>query len=91
MPALYFCKSDAPKASFYLPITEETSFIGYPKAHLFVEADGSDEMDLFLIVQKLDKHYNVLRQFTIPSTSPKTHDTLENHGGVAKYSGAYLK
>ena len=29
VPALYFCESDAPKASFYLPITEETSFIGY--------------------------------------------------------------
>ncbi len=89
VPAFYLCDSDAPKASFYLPITEETSFIGYPKAHLYVEADGSDEMDLFLIVQKLDKHYNVLRQFTIPATSPKTHDMLENHGGVAKYSGAY--
>ena len=88
-PAFYLCESDALKASFYLPITEETSFIGYPKAHLFVEADGSDDMDLFLIVQKLDKHYNVLRQFTIPSTSPRTHDMLENHGGVAKYSGAY--
>ena len=89
VPAFYFCESDAPKASFYLPIMEETSFIGYPKAHLYVEADGSDDMDLFLIVQKLDKHYNVLRQFTIPATSPKTHDMLENHGGVAKYSGAY--
>ncbi len=88
-PAFYICESDAPKASFYLPITEETSFIGYPKAHLYVEADGSDDMDLFLIVQKLDKHYNVLRQFTIPATSPRTHDLLENHGGVAKYSGAY--
>lgn len=89
VPAAYLCQSDAPKASFYLPITAETSFIGYPKAHLFVEADGSDDMDLFLIVQKLDEQYNVLRQFTIPSTSPRTHDVLENHGGVAKYSGAY--
>ena len=88
-PAFYICESDAPKASFYLKINEETNFIGYPKAHLFVEADGSDEMDLFLIVQKLDKNFNVLRQFTIPSLSPRTHDMLENHGGVAKYSGAY--
>ena len=87
--AAYICESAAPKASFYLPITEETSFIGYPKVHLFVEADGSDDMDLFLIVQKLDRHYNVLRQFTIPSTSPQTHDLLEAYGGVAKYSGAY--
>lgn len=88
-PAAYLCESDAPKASWYLPITEQMSVIGYPKAHLFVEADGSDEMDLFLIVQKLDCHYNVLRQFTIPSTAPQTHDMLENHGGVAKYSGPY--
>ncbi len=89
VPTGYICESAAPKASFYLPITEETNVIGYPKAHLFVEADGSDDMDLFLIVQKLDRHYNVLRQFTIPSTSPMTHDMLENFGGVAKYSGAY--
>ena len=81
VPAFYFCESDAPKASFYLPITEETSFIGYPKAHLFVEADGSDDMDLFLIVQKLDKHYNVLRQFTTtccassPSPPPRPRPT----------------
>ena len=89
VPAEYICESAAPKASFYLTVDKETNFIGYPKAHLFVEADGSDEMDLFLIVQKLDKNYNVLRQFTIPSTSPRTHDLLENFGGVAKYSGAY--
>ena len=88
-PAFYLCESDAPKASFYLTVNEETNFIGYPKAHLFVEADGSDDMDLFLIVQKLDRQFNVLRQFTIPSLSPRTHDMLENHGGVAKYSGAY--
>ena len=89
VPAVYVCETAAPKASFYLPITKETSFVGYPKVHLFVEADGSDDMDLFIIVQKMDKHYNVLRQLTIPSTSPKTHDLLENFGGVAKYSGAY--
>ena len=88
-PVFYLCQSAAPKASFYLTVDKRTDFIGYPKAHLFVEADGSDDMDLFLIVQKLDRHYNVLRQFTIPSTSPKTHDMLENYGGVAKYSGAY--
>ena len=34
-PAFYICESDAPKASFYLPITEETSFIGYPKSLLY--------------------------------------------------------
>ena len=88
-PVFYLCQSAAPKASFYLTVDKRTDFIGYPKAHLFVEADGSDDMDLFLIVQKLDRHYNVLRQFTIPSTSPTPHDMLENYGGVAKYSGAY--
>ena len=89
VPAFYVCESAAPKASFYLPITEETSFIGYPKAHLYVEADGSDEMDLFLIVQKLDRNYNVLSQLTVPSKSARTHDAFERYGGVAKYSGAY--
>ena len=89
VPAAYACESVIPKASFYLRINEETSFIGYPKAHLYVEADGSDEMDLFLIVQKLDKNFNVLTQLTIPSTSARTHDAFDRFGGVAKYSGSY--
>ena len=89
VPAAYVCESPVNKASFYLPITEETSFIGYPKVRLFVEADGSDEMDLFLIVQKLDKNFNVLTQLTIPNTSARAHDAFERYGGVAKYSGAY--
>ncbi len=90
-PATAFPPTNTEYQKYYLNgLTRQLqNFIGYPKAHLFVEADGSDDMDLFLIVQKLDRHYNVLRQFTIPATSPKTHDMLENHGGVAKYSGAY--
>ena len=27
---------------------------GYAKVHLWVEADGSDEMDLFITLMKLD-------------------------------------
>ncbi len=34
---------------------EDVELTGFMKAHLWVEADGHDEMDLFLTVMKLDE------------------------------------
>jgi hypothetical protein len=39
--------------SFIARFDEEMSLVGYPKAHLFVEARGADDMDLFVLIQKL--------------------------------------
>jgi predicted acyl esterase len=39
-----------------LTFEEDTELTGFMKAHLWVEADGHDEMDLFLTVQKLDQN-----------------------------------
>jgi hypothetical protein len=43
--------------------------VGYPKARLWVEAKGADDMDLFVLVQKLDAHGTQLQEFTIPNQS----------------------
>jgi predicted acyl esterase len=43
------------EASFDIEFSEDTELAGFIKAHLWVEADGHDEMDLFLTVQKLDQ------------------------------------
>jgi predicted acyl esterase len=43
------------EANFDIKFTEDTELAGFIKAHLWVEADGHDEMDLFLTVQKLDQ------------------------------------
>jgi len=42
-------------ATFDITFTEDTELTGFMKARLWVEADGNDEMDLFLTVQKLDE------------------------------------
>lgn len=44
------------KATFDIAFDEETELTGYMKLRLWVEADGNDEMDLFVAVQKFDKN-----------------------------------
>jgi putative CocE/NonD family hydrolase len=43
------------EAVFDIQFNEDTEITGFMKAHLWVEADGHDEMDLFLTVLKLDE------------------------------------
>jgi putative CocE/NonD family hydrolase len=47
--------AETEEANFDIKFTEDTELAGFIKAHLWVEADGHDEMDLFLTVQKLDQ------------------------------------
>ncbi|MGA2463443.1 MAG: CocE/NonD family hydrolase [Thermodesulfobacteriota bacterium] len=42
-------------ATFTIRFDEDTELTGYLKLRLWVEADGSDDMDLFVTVQKLDE------------------------------------
>ena len=42
------------KATFDITFDEETELTGYMKLKLWVEADGSDDMDLFIAIRKLD-------------------------------------
>ena len=44
------------KATFDITFDKETELTGYMKLHLWVEADGNDDMDLFVAIQKLDKN-----------------------------------
>jgi len=44
------------KATFDITFDEETELTGYMKLRLWVEAEGNDEMDLFVAVQKFDKN-----------------------------------
>ncbi len=43
------------KATFDITFDQETELTGYMKLHMWVEAVGNDDMDLFIAVQKLDK------------------------------------
>ena len=45
---------DKGKATFEITFNEETELTGFMKLHLWVEADGNDDMDLFVAIKKLD-------------------------------------
>jgi predicted acyl esterase len=43
------------KATFTIRFDQDTELIGYLKLRLWVEAKGGNDMDLFVVIQKLDK------------------------------------
>ncbi|OBI10292.1 hydrolase [Mycobacterium sp. E2462] len=75
-------------ASFLLRFEQHTELVGYPKAHLWVEAEGADDMDLFVFVQKLNEHGTPLQAFTIPNQSARIHDVTDNGASILCYKGA---
>jgi predicted acyl esterase len=46
--------------SFTITFEQDTTLLGYMSARLWVEAQGADDMDLFLLVEKLDADGNLL-------------------------------
>lgn len=84
----YVVDADPDLVSFLVRFEEETTLVGYPKAHLWVEADGSDDMDLFVLVQKLDRYGTPLQAFTTPNQSARIHDVTENGATILRYKGS---
>jgi putative CocE/NonD family hydrolase len=58
--SLYKADDGQGKATFTYKFDEDTELTGYMKLRLWVEADGADDMDLFVYVTKLDKQGNPL-------------------------------
>lgn len=48
------------QVTFDIPFVEDTEITGYSYLDLFVEADGHDDMDLFVTLKKLDENGNWL-------------------------------
>ncbi|MFF8563426.1 CocE/NonD family hydrolase [Streptomyces albidoflavus] len=74
--------------SFLTRFDTETVLVGYPKAHLWVEAKGSDDMDLFVLVQKLDAYGTPLTQFTVPNQGALIQDVTERGASILRYKGS---
>ncbi|GAC1383464.1 MAG: CocE/NonD family hydrolase [Herpetosiphon sp.] len=74
--------------SFTIRFDEATVMVGYPKARLWVEAKGADDMDLFVLVQKLDAHGTALQQFTVPNQSAMMQDLTERGASILRYKGS---
>ncbi|WP_372983698.1 CocE/NonD family hydrolase [Microbacterium sp.] len=87
-PASYAVASNPNAVSFLTRFEEETVLVGYPKAHLWVESRGADDMDLFVLVQKLDRFGTPLSAFTVPNQSAMAHDLTDHGATILKYKGA---
>jgi uncharacterized protein len=53
--ARYGMSGDTTRAAFDYTFERDTELSGHMKLRLWVEADGSDDMDLFVAIQKLDR------------------------------------
>ena len=58
---------------FVLTFDKDTELTGYMKLHTYVEADGSDDMELHVTVEKLDVHGKQILH-------PMTHQPIQSHG-----------
>ena len=86
--AVYTVGANPDTVSFVARFDQETVMVGYPKAHLWVEARGSDDLDLFVLVQKLDAFGTPLQQFTVPNQSGMIHDVTERGASILRYKGS---
>jgi predicted acyl esterase len=80
--------SNPSAVSFLTRFEQETVLVGYPKSHLWVEVRGADDMDLFVLVQKLDAHGTPLQAFTVPNQSARAHDLTDHGATILRYKGS---
>ncbi len=66
--ASYDAQADRDGVSFTVRFDVETELVGYPKTRLWVESDGSYDMDLFVFLQKLDADAGTCSSSTFPTT-----------------------
>jgi uncharacterized protein len=88
VPLSYAVAANPNAVSFLTTFDEETVLVGYPKAHLWVEVRDGDDMDLFVLLQKLDKFGTPLQAFTSPNHSAMAHDVTDHGATVLRYKGA---
>ncbi len=74
--------------SFAIRFDEPTTLVGYPKVRLFVATDGADDMDLFILVQKLNRLGSPLQQFNVPNQGALLQDLTERGASVLRYKGS---
>jgi predicted acyl esterase len=86
--AVYVVGSNPDAVSFVTRFDQETVLVGYPKAHLWVEAQGADDMDLFVLIQKLDAYGTPLQQFTVPNQGARAQDITERGASILRYKGS---
>jgi len=88
LPVSYVVGANPDQVSFLTRFEQETVLVGYPKAHLWVEAVGADDMELFVLIQKLDAYGTPLQAFTVPNQTAMAHDVTERGATILRYKGS---
>ena len=86
--ASYDAGSERGRVSFALRLDTPTDVIGYPKARLWLEADGADDMDVFVFLQKLNAEGEPLEQFNVPNHGPQMDALTRTGASILKYKGS---
>jgi len=86
--ARYDAESEAGQVSFIVQVDAPMAFVGFPKLSLWVEADGADDMDLFVFLQKLNADGEPLEQFNIPNHGPAMQEITRKGAAILKYKGS---
>lgn len=86
--ASYDAVSERHGVSFILRFDAETELAGYPKVRLWVEAEGADDMDLFVLLEKLNAAGERLEQFTVPNHGPVMDALTREGSSILKYKGS---
>ena len=84
----YDAEAEEGRAVFTVRVDQPTEFVGYPKVRLWVEADGSDDMDLFVFLQKLNAEGQPLEQFNVPNHGPIMQGLTQRGAAILKYKGS---
>ena len=86
--ASYDAGSEEGQITFTLRIDSAVEFIGYPKVRLWLEADGADDMDIFVFLQKRNAAGERLEQFNIPNHGPQMEALTQAGAAILKYKGS---
>lgn len=57
------------------------------KVKLFISAKDTDDMDVFVWVQKIDELGNVLSEFVVPNKSAVMQDFTQDRASALRYKG----
>ena len=76
------------QVTFVLKVDSPTQFVGYPKARIWVEADGNDDIDLFVFLQKLNADGQPLEQITVPNNGPVMQGITKTGASILNYKGS---
>ncbi|MGL4390864.1 MAG: CocE/NonD family hydrolase, partial [Carnobacterium maltaromaticum] len=88
-PVKYVADGLPGRSSFQMTFDKDTHFVGYPKAKLFMEVAGYDDMDVFVWVQKLDQFGIILSEFVVPNHGAALQDFTQEGASALRYKGAW--